>query len=205
MTKKGNYYLVTSILMCCICLSILNISKIIQNGQNQITSASWSKVYESADALINDADVIIKGELIEEVPELRNDMVFTYERVKATEVYKGNVSVGDILDILQTGGNYGSISTPSIDEAPLFSEISSVTAIDSTEFLLCLKQTEYDELYGSYYLICGGFQGAGIITEQAGNESIATLVDVENVIFDEYSLMEIEEATSNVAVEQEID
>lgn len=194
-------YLFSGIILCCVSLTILNMSKIAQEKQKQITTASWSLVYESADMLINDADIIIRGELIEEIPELRNDMVFTYERIVVTEVYKGDVSAGEILDVLQTGGDYGSVSTPSIDEAPLFSEVISTADIKETEFILCLKQTEYDDLYGSYYLICGGFQGVGIINEYADTEIVVSLINLDDAVIDGFTLSEIEIIASEMNVE----
>lgn len=133
-------------------------------------------------------------------------MVFTYERVEVIDVYKGDILAGDVIDILQTGGEYDKISTPSIDDAPLFSEIIDETERETGELILCLKQTEYDEQYGSYYLICGGFQGVGMIANNnSEHQTVLSISDTSDTVMSDYPLEEFREKISDMNISSNIE
>lgn len=123
------------------------------------TSATWTEYFESVDEMAENADIGIVGVLYDSETELRSDIVFTRNIVEVVEVYSGDVQVGDLVEVLQTGGVYGDISTPAFSEVPLMEK--------NKEYALFLSETEPHEVYGQYYLIKGGYQGIADISAVA--------------------------------------
>lgn len=137
--------------------------------------ATWNESYDNIQELTNNADVIVKGRVLSSEPQIREDMVFTMNHLEVQEIMQGTtLNNASIIDILQTGGSMDGIITEPIKEAPLLKP--------DQDYILYLKLTEYDEVYGQYYLIEGGYQGIAYIDEK---EIIP--VSSENSIFEEYN------------------
>lgn len=161
------------------------------NSRNQITnsvSATWTDNYDDINELTISSDIIIKGQLVSSNTQLRKDLVFTMNKVKVTEVISGDVAVGDIIDILQTGGTYKNITTQPIEDAPLLEKESS--------YLLYLSLTDKDKTYGQYYLISGGYQG---ITKVDKKENVTPATKNNRLFYNKnYDINDIENITTNV-------
>lgn len=135
------------------------------------TEVSWVSCFDSLDDMKADSDIIITGTVVRTETELRHDVVFTRCYVRIDKQEKGTLSAGTVIPVLQTGGTYGSITTPEIADAPL------LKVGDSYE--LYLTATDDLEAYKNYYLISGGFQGALKI-----ENGMKTVLSTENRLFD---------------------
>ena len=98
-------------------------------------------------------------------------MVFTKSFIRIGEVIKGSKKQNEIITILQTGGTYEEYTTPAIYDAPIVS-------LGDT-YHLFLKLSDYDERYGQYYVISGGYQGLF-----SSDETINT----SNISFGDYEI-----------------
>lgn len=135
------------------------------------TEVSWVSCFDSLDDMKANSDIIITGTVVRTETELRHDVVFTRCYVRIDKQEKGNLSAGTVIPVLQTGGTYGNITTPEIEDAPL------LKVGDSYE--LYLTATDGLEAYKNYYLISGGFQGALKI-----ENGMKTVLSTENRLFD---------------------
>jgi len=121
-------------------------------------TVSWSNSYDSLNELAANSDQFVTGTVVRQTTELRHDLYFTHSFISDTN--------GDIYDVLQTGAVINGIEHNIPYDTPLMCLGQS--------YALYLKQTEYDEQYGQYYLISGGNQGIGrSISEIANNLSFA--------------------------------
>ena len=119
------------------------------NSQSASPEALWIESYSDLQSMVQSSDSIIVGEVIDSKSFLRVDLVFTLQRIKITEVLKGEVKPGEIIDVLQTGGyiEEEDIKTPPFREDPLL-ERNSVQ-------ILFLQHSVTDP----WWLIVGGYQG----------------------------------------------
>ncbi len=141
-----------------------------------VSFACWSDHYSSKEEMAEKSDLVIVGKLVEGIPELRGNLVFTRNRVEILAVYSGDARIGDVVEVLQTGGEYEGenegYETAPFAEAPLLSAENT--------YVLFLRQTEPDERYGQYYLIMGGYQGVSTI----GTEELAMVQEQPSLIID---------------------
>ena len=133
------------------------------------TSVSWTEGYANVSEMEAAADIGIVGILSDSETELRGNIVFTRNTVEVVAVHSGNVRVGDFVEVLQTGGEFGDISTPAFSEAPLMEA--------NKEYAMFLKETEPNEEYGQYYLIAGGYQGLAEIKALSTISNTANFTD----------------------------
>lgn len=130
------------------------------------TSVSWSdKGYQSAEEMISGSDAAIIGEVTDSYTEVRNNIVFTRQVVKAITVNKGELKEGDCIEVLQTGGTDGGMETAPLSEVPFMEH--------GKEYALCLRFSQPSEKYGQYYLISGGYQGIAEIVPSGEEKDIA--------------------------------
>ena len=129
------------------------------------TSVSWSEGYQSAEEMISKSDAAIIGEVTDSYTEVRNNIVFTRQVVKAITVYKGEVKEGDSIEVLQTGGKDGGMETAPLAEVPFMER--------GKEYALCLRFSQPSEKYGQYYLIAGGYQGIAEIAPSGEGKDMA--------------------------------
>ena len=132
------------------------------NAEKTSVSASWSDHYRTVEDMVAQSDLCIIGVVVSSGTELRNGMVFTRNHVEIQEVISGNLEAGETIDVLQTGGQYGSITTPPISDAPLMDQDSS--------YALCLRQTKPHWKYGQYYLVMGGYQGMAALPASSNKQ-----------------------------------
>ena len=118
-----------------------------------LSCASWEKQFNSRDELYQASDLVIKGKVLSQEPELRCDLVFSRSYVKVECVYKTSSKnvINDAVEIVQTGGTLNDYTTVPIHGAPLLES--------GNEYLLFLQLSEPDQVFGQYYLISGGTQG----------------------------------------------
>lgn len=128
------------------------------------SSGSWHSHYDTAEEMMEEADLIITGVMVDSYTELRIDTVCTRNIIEVMEVYSGDIQVGDTIEVLQTGGKYENVTTPAFSEIPLLEY--------DKEYALVLRLSDPDEQYGQYYLIMGGYQGVMEITK-SGCESLS--------------------------------
>ncbi len=88
------------------------------NNKSKIAISVDYKYYDTEDSLINDADTIIVGEVLDTFTELHNfnktetrytepaELVYTIANIKITRVIKGEYNIGDIIKVKQLGGEY---------------------------------------------------------------------------------------------------
>lgn len=132
------------------------------SGTIVTAEALWLDSYTSYQEMLEAADLVVSGTIDSQFTEIRCDMVFTNSIISINNMYKGDCASSEYAKVLQTGGIYGSISTPSFEDAP-------VLKADETEYLLFLNYVN-DSAYGEYYLILGG--GAGIVDCSARSDTV---------------------------------
>ncbi len=138
-----------------------------------IMTASWSEHYNSQADMYKNSDIVVTGTVEYSYTELRYDLVFTHNIISINEVSKGNSEFINI-DVVQTGGAYGDLYTPSPSEISLLD--------GESEYALYLKYSG-DETFGDYYTILGGYQGVGIIE----NNTIRAITNANLDMFTELS------------------
>ncbi|MBQ9889937.1 MAG: hypothetical protein IJM39_00835 [Firmicutes bacterium] len=143
-----------------------------ENNIVVVSSALWKEGYNSIEQLSAASDIIVDGTVIDFVPEVRNEVVFTRVSIRIEEAYFGDVKVGDIIELLQTGGAVDGLYTDPFPEIPLLAK--------GERYELYLQHTESDRRYGQYYLISGGFQGI----RQILKDGTRKVLNEQNVIFD---------------------
>lgn len=141
-----------------------------------VSFASWSDHYSSKEEMAEKSDLIIIGKLVEGIPELCWNLVFTRNQVEILAVYSGDAQIGDVVEVLQTGGKYEG-EYEEYDTAP-FAEATLLSAENT--YALFLRQTEPDARYGQYYLIMEGYQGVSTIS----TEEIAMIQEQPSLIID---------------------
>ena len=142
-----------------------------KQNHESVLRANWRERFNSVDEMYDKSDLIISGVVVDYETEIRNDLVFTKSFIRIGEVIKGSKKQNEIITILQTGGTYEEYTTPAIYDAPIVS-------LGDT-YLLFLKLSDYDERYGQYYLISGGYQGLF-----SSDETINT----SNISFGDYEI-----------------
>ena len=145
---KTNRNLIFSGIFLCFSLFMAGCTADLQ--QNSVSSQSkihatvdWTSHYNQTSDMVNHADLIVVGKVVDSYTEQRSDMIFTKQVIQATEVYQGEIQTGDRFELLQTGGEMNGIHTPEIAEIPLMKQ--------GQKYLLMLQKTE-----DGYYLILGG-------------------------------------------------
>lgn len=124
-------------------------NRVMQTEEKQAgPAADWTDAYGAGQEaeLVQDADLICVGKVVDAYTELRYDMVFTHQVIEIQRIDKG--SAPERIEVLQTGGNYGTTETLPFREAPL---------LEKEEVYYLLLQTTNS----GYYLPMGGFQGVG--------------------------------------------
>lgn len=133
-------------------------------------------VYQDINAITQDATVIVYVSIEGQSVEMLDGFPQTHTEVYVQEVYKGNVDIGDTLEVIEEGGQEGKV----MGGLPQLS--------DSYKYILFL--TEYNE---NYY-ICGAFQGRfvereGYMFQQA----------TEDAKMQTYSPVSVEDFVSSLA------
>lgn len=134
--------------------------------QPKALSISWSSHFDSAEALRDASDLIIRGVVTDSRVEKRGSLELTRHTVRIAELIRGEIGAEAQIDLVQTGSE--AFGVP--EELPLLEK--------GAEYLLFLEQTDPDPRYGQYYLVTGGYQG---IARQDG-ESLVPLAK-ENADF----------------------
>ena len=109
--------------------------------------ASLAVSYDSVDEIVSDADVVARVSVGKQTVELLGGYPQTHTLVEVSKVLKGGVAEGDILEVVEEGGNNGKV----LGGIPQLS--------DDYDYYLML--TEGD----GYYYVCGAFQGRFIERE----------------------------------------
>lgn len=122
------------------------------NASASTAHADWTEHYESMEEMIDAADLILTGTVSASTPEQRVDLIFTQQTIQIDTCIKGEANAGDCVNVLQTGGTLGDITTTPFAECPLFSTGDTM--------LLFLHKTNE-----GHYLVLGGYQGAGTIED----------------------------------------
>lgn len=103
--------------------------------------ASLAVTYNSVDEIVSDADIVVKVSVGEQNVELLDGYPQSHTMVEVLKVLKGDVLEGDVLEVVEEGGQDGEV----LGGIPQLSDIN--------DYYLML--TEYNE----YYYVCGAFQG----------------------------------------------
>lgn len=82
------------------------------SGTVVTAEALWLDSYTSYQEMLETADLVVYGTIDSQFTEIRCDMVFTNSIISISNMYKGDCNSSEYVKVLQTGGNYGSISTP---------------------------------------------------------------------------------------------
>lgn len=109
--------------------------------------ASLAIVYGSIEEIESDADLIVKCSLNEQKIVSLDGFPQTHSYVIVEDVYKGDISVGSLIEIIEEGGYNGKV----LAGIPLIS--------NTNNYFLMLKE------YKNAYYICGAFQGRFIERE----------------------------------------
>ena len=121
------------------------------------TPASLAVTYNSVEEIVFDADVIARVSIGEQTVELLDGYPQTHTLVEVSNVLKGEVTEGDILEVVEEGGNNGKV----LGGIPQLS--------DDYDYYLMLTEDN------GYYYVCGAFQGRfiereGYVFQQAAED-----------------------------------
>lgn len=175
-------------------------------SETVVLSADYP-VFDSIESASDEADLIVKGEYIDSAVELlyptietegdpesnpqqgiaseevdleEMAIVTTVSQLRITEVLKGDVNVGDIIEVSQVGGEYDDV-TYDEESTTLLSEV------DVPEVALFLNQTS-DTTFDLINPAQGIFTVEGNTVEASSNEEsfsdIATIDELREVIED---------------------
>jgi hypothetical protein len=128
------------------------------NTPKSTLSVNWVQYYDSLDELEKESDIVVDGHVVSYKTELRYDVVFTRVLFEVEQTISGNCVSGDIIEILQTGGQFEDKYTPYPEEFPALQP--------DREYRMYLYKSDYSDLYGQYYLVTGGYQGVFTIDSQ---------------------------------------
>ena len=151
-------------------------------GDHSLTMVLWEDTYDSLVEAMSASDITIVGTVTSQSVEVRDEVYFTHSYVEAPD--------GEIYDVLQTGAMIGGNEVGVPYDAPLL-EIGK-------EYFLSIYQTDYDELYGQYYLISGGSQGYGEFDSET--MSVAAVSESHRSLFSSFSLSESNINLSDISV-----
>jgi hypothetical protein len=151
MKNKTNIYIAMTLILIVVSIASVSLFYTKSNIHKSGSSAVWAHQYDDVKTLIENSDLIISGKVVESVPELRYDMVFTKQYISVDSCKKGSVAKGEIIEVSQTGGEIGTKKTEPFDVAPLFK--------NGEEYMLFLHKAPE-----GYYLEMGGYQGTGKIS-----------------------------------------
>lgn len=96
-----------------------------------VLAAHWAKHFTDLPSMARDSDAVIQGTVLRAMPvrffadqDIRSDqfiggIVFTDHVVRVDKVIKGNLSEGQEIILVQTGGNYNG-RTMQLEDDPLF-------------------------------------------------------------------------------------
>lgn len=181
------------------------------------TVADFMVSYDSVDSLVNNADMIIEGEVIE-VESLNHNVgdtsvVYTKSKIKVTNSYLGDTKIGDIVTFVEPGGmttkkslgldkKFKDMSKEELDSKIqiLFDGVPNMKLKD--EVILFGANSELDVLEEDYFDLIGAHQGKFKVSDgMAKRFTKASDVSVhasEN-IHDEltFNRMELNEAIKN--------
>lgn len=150
---------------------------------NSLCSVTWEETYNSLDEVMENSDICMIGTVISQEVEQRYDLYFTHSYVQDAN--------GEIFDVLQTGAVIGNTEINVPYDISLL-EIGS-------EYFLCLNQTDYDEVYGQYYLIAGGNQGYGLYQ---ANHMLVSATDINSrTLFSTFCLEPNADKAENITID----
>ncbi len=151
-------------------------------GDHSLTMVLWEDTYDSLVEAMSASDITIVGTVTSQSVEVRDEVYFTHSYVEAPD--------GEIYDVLQTGAVIGGNEVGVPYDAPLLET--------GKEYFLSIYQTDYDELYGQYYLISGGSQGYGEFDSET--MSVAAVSESHRSLFSSFSLSESNINLSDISV-----
>ena len=120
-------------------------------GCSGVQSSATYPLYTDEQALIDSSDIIVVGDVIKEnkaekinisANENRTDVTYTTSDVKVSEVIKGKVNVGDVIQIKQLGDKDGIGNTEVLDNGGYYKK--------GSQFIFFLASFE-DILSGTPY------------------------------------------------------
>lgn len=119
--------------------------------------ATLAVTYHDVESIVDDADIVIKGTVTEQDEVLLDGFPQTHTMMDVTSVLKGDVQVGDSVEVIEEGGIDGRL-------------VCGIPQL-STDYDYYLMLLEYE---GAYY-VCGAFQGRfvereGHVFQQATEE-----------------------------------
>lgn len=148
------------------------------NSMENSTTATWMIYANSVEELIDLSDIIIEGKVVNYKPRIHDGIVFTDETVEVRKVIKGDVTKGDNITVVFTGGEIEGIITPPIKDCPIMDIRGN--------YMLFLKTNN-----GKDYFIIGGNQGFGLIKD---NRIETTEKGGLEYFFSKYKLGDIEKS-----------
>lgn len=171
--KKILIVIPSIIILCFIIISTLPNKNAYMDKLNktQTGSATWAYGAKTIDELIDYSELIVKGKVIDYKPIQEDNVIGTFETVEVLEVIKGNVSVGDQVTVVITGGEIDGKVTNPIEDCPIMDM--------RTPYMLFLKKTDS----GNYAIVAGN-QGFGRIKnntiEYTAHDNITKLLEEYN-------------------------
>jgi hypothetical protein len=171
-------------------LAFLGIRLVAPDEPLQGREASWLSHYDNYATLVKESEVIIVGKVAKSTPFSKEEggLVFTTQEVEVQEVIGGDVSVGDILPIIQTGGILEGKETHPFVDSPLMEE--------GKIYLLFLERSQLDSEI--WWWIMGGYQGRVDIRRNGTLHLIQYRVDRNETVARELHRRKLEDAKSEI-------
>lgn len=151
--------------------------------------ATLAVVYNNLNDMLSDADIVVKGSVVEQEVVMLDGFPQTHTSINVTTVLKGSIVVGDSIEVIEEGGHEGKV----MSGIPQLSK-------ENDYYLMLI------EYKGSYY-VCGAFQGRfiereGYVFQQATSDvkltksySPMTSEEFEEMIADNLTVISEKEVT----------
>ena len=151
--------------------------------------ATLAVVYTSIDEMLADADIVVKGSVINQEIVMLDGFPQTHTVINVSTVLKGEIEAGKSIEVIEEGGHEGKV----MSGIPQLSK-------ENDYYLMLIE-------YNGCYYVCGAFQGRfvereGYVFQQATSDvkltksySPMTSTEFEDMIVDNLTIILEKEVT----------
>ncbi|MEK4405945.1 hypothetical protein MKZ26_16445 [Sporosarcina sp. FSL K6-6792] len=169
------------------------------NKSNQVlsinTSSELNEEYHSIDELKNESNLIVEGRVHSQEVIVYEGLPFTVSEFHIINNYKGDISKGDVISVIETGGIYKPELEQGVFGDKVEMKLNGVKVMDSKDdYILFLKTFSGPQLANQGYIPLGAYQGKFKIVEstiKTLNNQEPNIQVVEQQADEEYKMKNI--------------
>lgn len=129
-------------------------------------SSELNDEYHSIDELKSESDLIVEGRVKDQKVIVYEDLPFTVSEFHITNDYEGNISKGDVIKVIETGGLYEPELEEGISGEKIEMRLNGIKVMDNkNDYILFLKTFNGPQLTNKGYIPLGAYQGKFKIVE----------------------------------------